>query len=104
MFSFCSSKPEEFKKSLHKYVEARSSGQEGGQFWPLVKQVKMFVPRCDVCRMGVKLVDLPGTRDSNAARNQMARDVSTCATLQKFRIARLLRDEKKQTDRNSFSI
>ena len=71
-----------FKRKLDIFIEARdtSNGNGGGQFWPLVKQVKIYLPNCTVCNTGAKLVDLPGVRDSNAARDKIARDVSTLFT------------------------
>ena len=70
-----------FKRKLDVFIEARdTNGNGGGQFWPLVKQVKIYLPNCAVCSTGAKLVDLPGVRDSNAARDKIARDVSTLRT------------------------
>ena len=36
----------------------------------------LYLPNCDVCSSGAVLVDLPGVRDSNTARDKIARDVS----------------------------
>ena len=38
-------------------------------------QVRLFLPDCHVCKSGATLVDLPGTRDSNAARDNVAKQV-----------------------------
>ena len=64
-----------FRNSINKYIETDEPGS-GGQFWPIVKHVKVRLPNCDVCSSGAVLVDLPGVRDSNAARDKIARDVS----------------------------
>lgn len=48
----------------------------GGDYWPIVKHVSVRIPNCFVCSSGATLVDLPGIRDSNAARDKIAREVS----------------------------
>lgn len=48
---------------------------KGGEFWPIVKCVKIHVAQAEVLKTGVVLVDLPGIRDSNAARDAAAREV-----------------------------
>ncbi len=58
------------------YIESTDEGT-GNQYWPIVKCVKIFIPNCKVCSTGARLVDLPGVRDSNAARDKVARNVST---------------------------
>ncbi|XP_052816838.1 uncharacterized protein LOC128243248 isoform X1 [Mya arenaria] len=63
--------PEEFRLKIEKYIENLDSGT-GGQYWPIVKHVKLRMPHCDVCSSGTTLVDLPGSRDSNAARDEIA--------------------------------
>ena len=70
---------------MEKYIETQDSGA-GDQFWPIVKCVKLRIPNCDVCSSGAALVDLPGVRDSNAARDKIAKEVryffySTCFSL-----------------------
>ena len=64
----------DLRSQVNGYI--RSSDQvTGGQFWPIVKHVQLFIPDCDVCSSGVTLVDLPGVRDSNTARDNIAKEV-----------------------------
>ena len=72
-----------FRNSINKYIETDEPGS-GGQFWPIVKHVKVRLPNCDVCSSGAVLVDLPGVRDSNAARDKIARDVSRLQYIKYF--------------------
>ena len=65
----------EFKKEIDRYIESKDNPQ-GGEFWPIVKHVKIRIPNCSVCSNGAVLVDLPGVGDSNAARNKIAKEVS----------------------------
>ena len=51
------------------------------QYWPIVKHVRLRLPNCDVCSSGAILVDLPGVRDSNAARDKIAKEVITTVQL-----------------------
>ncbi|XP_062567678.1 nuclear GTPase SLIP-GC-like [Saccostrea cucullata] len=67
------SDPKTFRNSIDKYIETADPGA-GGQFWPIVKKVTIRLPNCDACSSGAVLVDLPGVRDSNAARDKIARD------------------------------
>ncbi|KAK3100746.1 hypothetical protein FSP39_024595 [Pinctada imbricata] len=68
-----STNPESFRNAINCYIETDDPGA-GGQYWPIVKQVRIRLPNCDVCSSGAVLVDLPGVRDSNAARDKIARD------------------------------
>ncbi|XP_021368917.1 uncharacterized protein LOC110460370 isoform X2 [Mizuhopecten yessoensis] len=65
--------PKFFRQLIDRYIETADPGA-GGQFWPIVKQVTIRMPNCDACSSGAVLVDLPGVRDSNAARDQIARN------------------------------
>ncbi|XP_066288368.1 uncharacterized protein [Branchiostoma lanceolatum] len=76
------SRAREFRSEIDRYVDsmdappARGPGsrdKSGGQLWPIVKRVKVQIPNCDVCSSGAILVDLPGVRDSNAARDNIAK-------------------------------
>ncbi|CAH1269482.1 NUGGC [Branchiostoma lanceolatum] len=76
------SRAREFRSEIDRYVDsmdappARGPGsrdRSGGQLWPIVKRVKVQIPNCDVCSSGAILVDLPGVRDSNAARDNIAK-------------------------------
>ncbi len=57
------------------YIESTGDGN-GNQYWPIVRRVRILMPNCKVLSTGAKLVDLPGVRDSNAARNKVASEVS----------------------------
>ncbi|XP_052818368.1 nuclear GTPase SLIP-GC-like [Mya arenaria] len=65
--------PEEFRLQIEKYIANLDSRTEG-QYWPIVKHVRLLMPRCDACSSGTTLVDLPGMRDSNAARDKIAKN------------------------------
>lgn len=67
--------PTHFRNAIDKYIETADPGV-GNQYWPIVKKVTVRLPDCDACSSGAVLVDLPGVRDSNAARDKIARDVS----------------------------
>ncbi|KAL3860604.1 hypothetical protein ACJMK2_010702 [Sinanodonta woodiana] len=70
-----------FRLEMERYIETQEP-QSGGQFWPIVKRVQLRLPNCNVCRTGAVLVDLPGVRDSNAARDKIARDyLKTCSAI-----------------------
>ena len=43
-----------------------------GQFWPLVKRVRMTSRNWSLLKTGGKLVDAPGVRDDNNARDKVA--------------------------------
>ena len=65
-----------FTNKVSRYVEQSGNRDAaGGQFWPVIKKVTLYVPNTDVLRNGMTLVDLPGTQDANAARDRMARQV-----------------------------
>ncbi|ELU13237.1 hypothetical protein CAPTEDRAFT_212491 [Capitella teleta] len=61
-----------FRKQIDCYIESTDTGQ-GGDYWPIVKHVSVRIPNCYACSSGAILVDLPGIRDSNAARDKIAR-------------------------------
>lgn len=68
---------------MEKYIETQEPG-DGGQYWPIVKHVRLRMPNCDVCSSGAALVDLPGVRDSNAARDKIAKEVMMIKTFLVF--------------------
>ncbi|OCT75158.1 hypothetical protein XELAEV_18034149mg [Xenopus laevis] len=66
-----------FRSAIELYIDTNSeepTQRNGGQIWPIVRCVRIFVPEADVLRTGAVLVDLPGTRDSNAARDRIAKE------------------------------
>ncbi|XP_072110386.1 uncharacterized protein [Mobula birostris] len=71
----------DFCSKVQPYIDSRndSSNSRGGEFWPIVKRVRVQVPNSPVLQTGAVLVDLPGVRDSNAARNSVAKEyLKTC--------------------------
>ncbi|XP_046559354.1 uncharacterized protein LOC124268438 [Haliotis rubra] len=65
------------RDAVNKFIENTDSGSRGQQFWPIVKRVKLYLPSCEVCSSGAVLVDLPGVRDANAARDKIAKETRT---------------------------
>ncbi len=66
-----------FSGALRRLVVAPRDPTKGGP-WPLIKKVQIFC-NADVLATGAVLVDLPGTGDSNKARNRVAEDyMSKC--------------------------
>ncbi|XP_042319361.1 nuclear GTPase SLIP-GC [Sceloporus undulatus] len=66
-----------FRSSIEKFIDSRTDNlreMKGGEFWPIVKCVKIRVANSEVLKTGAVLVDLPGTRDSNAARDEAAKE------------------------------
>ncbi|XP_010226318.1 PREDICTED: uncharacterized protein LOC104580508, partial [Tinamus guttatus] len=67
----------DFRSKIEKFIDSRTDNlrdMKGGEFWPIVKCVKIRVPKADVLKTGAVLVDLPGIRDSNAARDNVAKE------------------------------
>ncbi|KAM9165474.1 uncharacterized protein ACDP82_002418 isoform 2-T2 [Pangshura tecta] len=70
-------KAADFRTKIEKFIDSRTDNlrdMKGGEFWPVVKCVKIRVPSADVLKTGAVLVDLPGLRDSNAARDNAAKE------------------------------
>lgn len=68
----------DFRTKIEKFIDSRTDSlrdMKGGEFWPIVKCVRIRVPDTDVLKTGAVLVDLPGVRDSNAARDSAAKEV-----------------------------
>ena len=66
--------PKRFREKIDRYIESNDNGR-GDDYWPIVKKVSLRIPNCDVLSSGVTLIDLPGTGDSNSARDKIAKDV-----------------------------
>ncbi|XP_026542925.1 uncharacterized protein LOC113425142 [Notechis scutatus] len=67
----------DFRMEIEKFIDSHTDNlreMKGGEFWPIVKCVRIRVATAEVLRTGAVLVDLPGTRDSNAARDTTARE------------------------------
>jgi len=60
----------EFRKQINSYVYRMGNGDQP-QTWPLIRKVQLRGP-WSVLSTGAVLVDLPGVRDSNAARAKVA--------------------------------
>ncbi|XP_059579603.1 uncharacterized protein LOC102575220 isoform X2 [Alligator mississippiensis] len=70
-------KATDFRTKIEKFIDSRTDSlrdMKGGEFWPIVKCVRIRVPDTDVLKTGAVLVDLPGVRDSNAARDSAAKE------------------------------
>ena len=61
---------QEFRKRINTYVYRAGNGEQP-QTWPLIRKVQLCGP-WSVLSTGAVLVDLPGVRDSNAARAKVA--------------------------------
>ena len=61
----------EFRRKLERYMDSENEVFEG-QFWPLVKRVRMTSRNWSLLKTGGKLVDAPGVRDDNNARDKVA--------------------------------
>ncbi|KAI1792928.1 hypothetical protein LXA43DRAFT_886825, partial [Ganoderma leucocontextum] len=63
---------EEFRRVLEPYLDCREHANHQA-LWPLIRHVKIFC-RSAALSTGLTLVDLPGTADTNAARDRIAKD------------------------------
>jgi len=57
-----------FRRSMEQFVDSRNSDAPG-QLWPLVRMVRMRSNKWTTLRTGAKIVDAPGVRDDNRARD-----------------------------------
>ncbi|XP_061115302.1 nuclear GTPase SLIP-GC-like [Conger conger] len=77
------------KKSVKKSVresdkksDKKSDTNEGKQFWPLVKQVIISLPKSPALLEGIVLVDLPGAGDVSKYRSDMWKEcLSQCSSV-----------------------
>ncbi|XP_069771224.1 uncharacterized protein [Narcine bancroftii] len=80
--TICEMQASEFRSKVQCFIDTRIndfSSSRGGEFWPIVKRVRIQVPKSSVLQTGAVLVDLPGVRDSNDARNSVAKEyLKTC--------------------------
>ena len=63
----------EFKRKLERYMDSENDASQG-QFWPLVKRVRMTSRNWQLLKTGGKLVDAPGVRDDNNARDKIVKE------------------------------
>ena len=59
---------------MKEYIEHQGH-DDGGEFWPIVKKVRIFLPNSKALSTGAVLVDLPGFGDSNVARSHTSDEV-----------------------------
>lgn len=71
------------QSEIVQYLMSSSSATTDGrgQLWPMVKQIRQRVPGSSLLQQGAVLVDLPGTGDSNSARDGVAKKVSCMLVL-----------------------
>lgn len=75
-FTICAKDPDDFRGRIKQYIDTSESKDEDGKkysVWPLIKVVKLRV-KADILKCGITLVDLPGGRDTSAARSAVAAD------------------------------
>ncbi|XP_051774780.1 nuclear GTPase SLIP-GC-like isoform X1 [Erpetoichthys calabaricus] len=75
---FTAKSASELCKIMKSYIVSDSNEDSSCSYWPLVKVVKIFVPK-KTCGLPDKvvLVDLPGSGDSNKERNNMWKEYIT---------------------------
>ncbi|XP_062987457.1 collagen alpha-1(I) chain-like [Elgaria multicarinata webbii] len=70
----------DFRTNIERFINSRTDNlreMKGGEFWPVVKCVRIRIAKAEVLKTGAVLVDLPGIRDSNAARDKVAKEART---------------------------
>ncbi|XP_061468278.1 nuclear GTPase SLIP-GC [Rhineura floridana] len=73
----CAETATDFRTNIEKFIDSQTDSlreMKGGEFWPIVKCVRIRVAKAEVLKTGAVLVDLPGIRDSNAARDGAAKE------------------------------
>ncbi|XP_077788779.1 nuclear GTPase SLIP-GC isoform X2 [Podarcis muralis] len=73
----CAETATEFRAAIERFIDSRTDNlreMKGGEFWPIVKCVRIRLAKAEVLRTGAVLVDLPGVRDANAARDSVAKE------------------------------
>jgi len=63
----------QFRRKLERYMDSTEE-LSAGQFWPLVKRVRMMGRGWRVLQSGAKLIDAPGVRDDNTARDRVVKE------------------------------
>ena len=64
----------QLRRLVERYVDSSNEVQEGGAFWPIVKQVRMASAAWTNLKCGLELVDSPGVGDSDSARDKVVRE------------------------------
>ncbi|XP_033012065.1 nuclear GTPase SLIP-GC [Lacerta agilis] len=73
----CAETATEFRATIERFIDSRTDNlreMKGGEFWPIVKCVRIRLAKAEVLKTGAVLVDLPGVRDANAARDSVAKE------------------------------
>ncbi|XP_039596729.1 nuclear GTPase SLIP-GC-like isoform X2 [Polypterus senegalus] len=90
----------QLSEKITPYIRCDADDETICSFWPLVKVVKIFVPKTPDLPNQVVLVDLPGTGDSNKERNKMWKEyISKCSSV--WIVTDMTRAE---SDRNAVEI
>uniref|UniRef100_A0A8C4T7D3 Nuclear GTPase SLIP-GC-like n=1 Tax=Erpetoichthys calabaricus TaxID=27687 RepID=A0A8C4T7D3_ERPCA len=90
----------QLSEKITPYIRCDADDETICSFWPLVKVVKIFVPKTPDLPNQVVLVDLPGTGDSNKQRNKMWKEyISKCSSV--WIVTDMTRAE---SDRNAVEI
>ncbi|XP_062429317.1 nuclear GTPase SLIP-GC-like [Rhea pennata] len=90
--SFKETQAEELSKKLEPYIRAQninddmepeiSKKDKKTQFWPLIKNVEVILPRSEVIPEDVIFVDIPGTGDFNSKRDAMWKEnINKCSVI-----------------------
>ena len=70
VLTFEASDRKKFSSMVRPFIVS-SSARQGSAPWPLVKVAKLYV-KAEILKDGLVLVDIPGSMDTNAARNTLA--------------------------------
>ncbi|XP_039599098.1 nuclear GTPase SLIP-GC-like isoform X2 [Polypterus senegalus] len=90
----------QLSEKLSPYIRCDADDETHQSYWPLVKVVKIYVPKTCHLPSQVVLVDLPGTGDSNKERNKMWKEyISKCSCI--WIVTEITRAE---SDRNTSEI
>ncbi|XP_039595301.1 uncharacterized protein LOC120517196 [Polypterus senegalus] len=97
---FFSKTGSELSEKINQYIRSESDDETSRSYWPLVKVVKLHVPKACGLPDQVVLVDIPGTGDSNKDRNKMWKEyISKCNSI--WIVTDITRAE---SDRNALEI
>eukprot|EP01122_Echinamoeba_exundans_P016614 TRINITY_DN8479_c0_g1_i1.p1 TRINITY_DN8479_c0_g1~~TRINITY_DN8479_c0_g1_i1.p1 ORF type:complete len:1374 (+),score=380.54 TRINITY_DN8479_c0_g1_i1:97-4218(+) len=66
-------KPAQFRRQIEKYADSTNNTAELS-YWPLVKRISIMGP-WEVLKSGAVLVDAPGVRDDNSARDNVVKSM-----------------------------
>ena len=69
--TFSEADQKKFSAKIRRYIVSSTTAREKAALWPLVKVAEIYV-KSQVLENGLVLVDIPGSMDTNAARNTLA--------------------------------